>query len=41
MDGPRIKHIIKHKLHIKEEYSKLKESAGHQGEWRHWTHEPA
>ena len=26
---------------MKEDYSKLKERAGHRGEWRHWTYEPA
>src|SRR6218665_862253 len=25
---------------MKEDYSKLKERAGHRGEWRHWTYEP-
>jgi len=24
---------------MKEDYSKLKERAGHPGEWRHWTYE--
>jgi len=26
---------------MKDDYSKLKERAGHRGEWRHWTYEPA
>jgi len=26
---------------MKDDYSKLKERAGHRGEWRHWTYELA
>ena len=26
---------------MKDDYSRLKERAGHGGEWRHWTYKPA
>jgi len=26
---------------MKEDHSKLKERAGHRGEWRHWTNDTA